>query len=90
MNNDRRAILSLIAMGRITPRDAERLLAVSSGRDETTVRLAVLLAVMLLLVPHAHQIVTGLSHVIDVISLWASTTGRRAVALAMDVLGGKL
>jgi len=44
MNNDRRAILSMVAMGRITPRDAERLIAVSPGSDDALVRLALCLA----------------------------------------------
>ena len=35
MNNERRAILSLIAMGRITPREAERLLACWPDSSET-------------------------------------------------------
>lgn len=44
MNNDRRAILSLVAMGRITPRDAERLLAVWPDSEDALVRLALCLA----------------------------------------------
>ncbi len=88
MNTDRRAILSLIAMGRITPREAERLLVVSSGRDEATVRLVLLLAALWFLVPHAPQVITGLSHAMDAIVLWACTIGRHAVALALDVWTG--
>jgi hypothetical protein len=90
MNTDRRAILSLIAMGRITPREAERLLVVSSGSDDAIVRIVLLCALAWLLVPHAHEIVTGLSHAVDTIALWATTSGRHAVALAIDVFGGKL
>ena len=44
MNTDRRAILSLVALGRITPREAERLLAVSPESDDLLVRLALGLA----------------------------------------------
>ncbi len=90
MNIDRRAILSLIAMGRITPREAERLLAVSSASDETTVRLVVLFAVVWLLVPHAHEIGTGLSHAVDMVALWVGIAGRHAIALCVDIIGGIL
>ena len=45
MNSDRRAILSLIAMGRITPREAERLLAILSDWDDAIVRVGVVIAV---------------------------------------------
>ncbi len=34
MNTDRRAILSLIALGRITPREAERLFMVANEEQE--------------------------------------------------------
>jgi len=87
MNSERRAILSLIAMGRITPREAERLLAVSSGSDETVLRIAVVLAVAWMVVPYAHDFVSGLWHAIGLIAMWASTTGRHAVALAVDLVG---
>ncbi len=89
MNTDRRAILSLIAMGRITPREAERLLVVSSGRDEATVRLVLLLAALWLLVPHGQQVITGLTHAMahamDAIVFWACTIGRHAATLTVDV-----
>ncbi len=75
MDTDRRAILSLIALGRITPREAERLLAVSSGSDEATVRLVLLAAVLWLVVPHAYQVIAGVSH---------------ALVLALNLLGGKV
>ncbi len=92
MNTDRRAILSLIAMGRITPQEAERLLVVSSGRDEATVRLVLLLAVVWLLVPHAQQVIAGLSnvmaHAMEMFVLWTSAVGRHAVASAVDLWTG--
>ncbi|MGB6191544.1 MAG: hypothetical protein WBF42_03685, partial [Terracidiphilus sp.] len=75
MDTDRRAILSLIASGRITPREAERLLAVSSGSDEATVRLALFAVMIWLVIPHAHQVIAGVSH---------------ALVLAFNILGGKL
>ncbi len=44
MHNDRRAILSLVAMGRITPREAERLLALWPDGEDPVARLALWLA----------------------------------------------
>lgn len=90
MNTDRRAILSLMAMGRITPREAERLLAVSSVSDDTTLRLVLLLMLVWLLVPHAHEIVNGLSHAIDAIGLWVFSAGRHAIAVTLNAIGGRL
>jgi hypothetical protein len=47
MNRERQAILSLIALGRITPREAERLLAVwNAGREEPWVFAACATAVL--------------------------------------------
>ena len=47
MNTDRKAILSLVATGRITPDQAERLLAVGPDGDDRILRLAVCLALSL-------------------------------------------
>jgi hypothetical protein len=52
MNSDRRTILSLVALGRITPREAERLLAVWPDEEEFMLRLAVALAVVWMVLPH--------------------------------------
>jgi hypothetical protein len=90
MNTDRRAILSLIAMGRITPREAERLIAVSSGNDDNVVRLVILLALVWLLVPHAHEIVYGLSHAINAIAMRTLNAGHHAVAMATGFIGEML
>ena len=49
MNTDRRAILSLVAMGRITPREAERLLALWPDGEDALIRLALGLAFVWLL-----------------------------------------
>jgi hypothetical protein len=51
MHTDRSAILSLVASGRITPREAERLLAVSRDGDDTILRLALCLAFVALMLP---------------------------------------
>lgn len=49
MHTDRRTILSLIAAGRITPADAERLLVLSNERAETIWTLAACIAAALLM-----------------------------------------
>jgi hypothetical protein len=89
MITDRRAILSLIAMGRITPREAERLLAVWSDRDEVVVWLAVIAATLCLLLPDLHEIFAGLSHALEALSPRFLTAGHHAAALVSLVFGGK-
>ncbi len=47
MKSDRRTILSLVALGRITPAEAERLLAVwNEGREELWVMMACVAAIL--------------------------------------------
>jgi hypothetical protein len=52
MNKERTTILYLVAVGRITPRDAERLLALWSGEDEFILRMAVCCAAFWAFCPH--------------------------------------
>ncbi|HEX4285059.1 MAG TPA: hypothetical protein VHZ28_08190 [Terracidiphilus sp.] len=84
MNTDRHAILSLVAMGRITPHEAERLLAVWPDGEETLVRLAFYLAFAWLV----------LSHLGDVFAVWTQTLlvlvpgAHHTVALVTQCLGG--
>jgi hypothetical protein len=62
MPNGRRTILSLVALGRISPAEAERLLiAWNQGRDVFWVFVACAAAVMLAL-PDPHRVVQGLVH----------------------------
>jgi hypothetical protein len=67
MNTDRRAILSLVAMGRITPREAERLLAVWPDGEDAVARLAVSLAFAWLLLSHLGDWITGITHALAAI-----------------------
>ena len=60
---DRRAILSLIAMGRITPREAERLLAVSEDGDDAILKFAVVFAIAWIVLPQVHGVVHAVSMV---------------------------
>lgn len=62
MNSNRRTILALIAMGRITPFQAERLLSVIEESRETTRILAICLTFAGLAQLHLHELVPGLMH----------------------------
>jgi len=62
MHTDRSAILSLVASGRITSREAERLLVVSRDGDETVLQLALCLAFAGLALPYLGNAVTAIGH----------------------------
>lgn len=62
MNSDRRTILALIAMGRITPVQAERLLAAVDQSRETAWILALCLAGACIAQLHLHALLPGLMH----------------------------
>jgi len=68
MNNDRRAILSLVAMGRITPREAERLLAVWPDSEEVLAPLAVSFAFAWLLLSHLSDWIVGIARTLATIA----------------------
>jgi hypothetical protein len=88
MNRDRVALLNLIAMGRITPREAERLLAVWNDPDETVLKLAVCLAVTWIALSHLHEFFAGIEQTVSVLvpGLWA--TAQRALASFAGLSGG--
>jgi hypothetical protein len=60
MHTDRSAILSLVAIGRITPREAERLLAVSRDGEDTILRLALYLAFVAVALPQVGNAVAAI------------------------------
>jgi hypothetical protein len=62
MNTDRRAILALIAMGRISPAEAERLLAVWNESRETAWILAFSLSVVCLAQLNVHSLLPAITH----------------------------
>ena len=64
MNTDRRAILALIAMGRITPTEAERLLAAWNESRETTWILVASMGFALLAQLHTPELLPILRHFI--------------------------
>lgn len=75
MQRGRQTILSLVALGRITPREAERLLAAwNAGREEMWA-IAVCAAVGLVeglpvLSRLAHTLLPGLHHAVAAITYW--------------------
>jgi hypothetical protein len=90
MNTDRHAILSLIAMGRITPAQAERLLAVSSERSETMLALAACLAAMFLMQGHRHDLVPDLLYPIKSLLPGIVAAVHQAQSFMSQLWGGSL
>jgi hypothetical protein len=79
MKRERQAILSLIALGRITPAEAERLLAAwNAGREEIWALAACLVICLAQFLPAlarlAHTLlperISGLHHAITAVSYW--------------------
>lgn len=74
MHRERQAILSLIALGKITPRDAERLLAaLNAGREEFWVIGACATACLAQFLPEVARLVQSLlpiRHVLAAITYW--------------------
>lgn len=68
MNHDRRAILSLVAMGRITPREAERLLAIWPDSEDVLAPLALSLAFAWLLLSNLSDWITGIAHTLAAVA----------------------
>jgi hypothetical protein len=88
MNTDRRAILSLVAMGRITPREAERLLAVWPNGDEAILRLALCLAFAALVLPALKELLTEFAHVLTAMMPALLATAHHTLAFVTHCLGG--
>ena len=79
MERERQTILSLVALGRITPREAERLLAIANtGREEPWVMAACAAAGLAQVLPAlprlAHTLLSaglpGLHHAVLAITFW--------------------
>lgn len=65
MNSDRRTILALIALGRITPAQAERLLGAINETRETAWILALCLGYLVLAQLRLHELLPGLVHFLN-------------------------
>lgn len=83
MNTDRRAILALIAMGRITPAEAERLLAVWNESRETAWIVAASVGFALLAQLHLQELLPMINHLI-------STQASMLAHLLGPMMGGLL
>jgi len=90
MNTDSRAILALIAMGRITPAEAERLLAAWNESRETTWILALSLAVVLAAQLNVHQLLPALVHLFNAQVPALAEAVRHALSPITDLIGGLL
>ena len=88
--NDRRAIFSLIAMGRITPAQAERLLAVANERSETVLALAACVVAMLLMQIHQHGVVPEMAHFLRSLMPGVTTAVHQMQNIVTELLGGLL
>jgi len=62
MNSERRTILALVAIGRITPAQAERLLGALNESRETAWILTLCLAYAVLAQLHLHEALPGILH----------------------------
>ena len=90
MNTDRHAILALIAMGRITPAEAERLLAAWDESRETAWILAFSLALVCLVQLHVHSLLPILMHFFNARVPALAEALRQALSPIQDSMGGLL
>ncbi len=68
MHTDRNAIFSLVASGRITPREAERLLVVSRDGEDRVLTLALCLAFAAMLLPQIANVATAMGQTLATLS----------------------
>jgi hypothetical protein len=88
MNTDRRAILSLIAMGRITPAEAERLLVAWNESRENAWILGFCLVCVCLAQLHLHELLPGLMHLLNAQIPALVETVQHAISPIAEIIGG--
>ena len=88
--NHRRAIFSLIAMGRITPAQAERLLAVANERAETALVISACFVAEMLIQFHGHNLLPQIEHLIRSLLPEISAAMRQIQNVVNGCLGGLL
>jgi len=86
MENNRRIVLQLIAMGRVTPAEAERLLVACSDGRETLWALAA--AAGLYLLAHADQLAASFAGAAHALLPAYLVTIQHGLTLAKHLLGG--
>ena len=90
MNSDRRTILALIAMGRITPAQAERLLAAWNESRETAWILVLCALFACLAQLHLHELLPGLVHFLNAQVPALAEATRKALSPITELMGGLL
>ena len=90
MKSDRRTILALVAMGRITPVQAERLIAVLNESRETAWIFALCLVFTCLAQLHLHELLPGLMHFFNAQIPALAGAVHHALSPITEFLGGSL
>jgi hypothetical protein len=90
MQTDRRTILSLVASGRITSTEAERLLVLSNERTETIWTLAACLVAALLLTSPSDHLLAGIFQVIKELPTALPAAIHQVQVVLTEVVGGIL
>jgi len=86
MNNERRTILALMAVGRITPAQAERLLGTLNETRETAWILALCLAYAGVSQLHLHEWIPGILHFFNAQMPAMAGTAHHALSVITDRL----
>lgn len=90
MRTNRNTILHLVALGRITPAEAERLLTAWNDGREVFWVLAVWLAIVILPQLRLYEFLLGLVHAAHTLPSSGSNVVHRAPALITHLFGGSL
>ena len=90
MNTDRHTVLSLVATGRITAREAERLLAALNDSRETAWILLLCLLFACVAQFHLHELIAALVHFFNAQILAMAGALHQALAPMNELLGGLL
>jgi hypothetical protein len=86
MNNHRRAVLQLVAMGRVTPAQAERLLMALNEGQQTLGALVACIAILLLTQFRLPQLLPGLLHTAQALLPWSPESLHHALSLITQIL----
>jgi hypothetical protein len=90
MNSNQRVILSLVATGRITPTQAECLLAAYPDEDDFILRVAVCFAGLWILLPHVQEFVDRCALCLGSLLPSVTMTAHHALAWLLPGFGGLL